>query len=549
MKADLTGPARRAGAAAARLGRAIAPLGRGAVADRTLAGLRRHPARGVGIALGLFGLAWWLTALATQRNLPLDAVEMLTWGREWQLAYWKHPPLPAWVLELLYQLGGGSEALLYLASPAFVVLTFWAVWRLAARILPAPLAPLAVLPLVGLAYYGFTAPEFNHNVAQYPFFALVPLLLHRALAEPAGGRARDWLLLGLVGGLALYAKYSTAPLLLAAALLLLCHPLGWRALATRGPWLALGAFLLVLAPHLAALWTIDFLPLGTPAMRAAQAADWGQRLWFPFWFLAGQLFNCLGGLLILAALCLPGRAGSALGDPSSALAFDRFLVFWMLGVPLLAVVGYSLLAGQELETMWGSPFFALLGIAGLLALGREPSRPGVLLALLLGGLLFLAGLAGYAGKNLFEPLVSGRGMRAQFPGEALARELEAEWARLAPGRPLPTLVGSFWLAGNVAAYGEQRPPVFIEARPERSPWIDPQALARDGAVVLWSRDERGGEPGWLDELRAGLCLRGEIRLPWQSWIDLPPLTVHWATFGDVPGGAAGRCERPAAAGG
>lgn len=515
----------------------------GGFPDRLLAQLRTRPGRAFAVALAAYTLAWWLAALLTQLNLPLDDVEMLTWGREWQLAYWKHPPLPAWTLDLLYRLGGGSEAVVYLASPLFVALTFWGVWRLGARILPAPLAALGVLPLVGVVYYGFTSPEFNHNVAQYPFFALVPLLLHRALtgAAPPGpgrGRLRDWLLLGLVGGLAVYAKYSTAPLLLAAAALLLCHPVGWRALRGRGPWLALGAFLLTVAPHLAALWAIDFLPLGTPAMRAAQAGNLFERLWFPFWFLAGQLLNCLGGLLILAALALPGRAESGLGDPRSALAFDRLFLLWMFALPLAIVLAYSLLAGQELETMWGSPYFALLGPAGLLLLRREPSRRGPLLALGLAGLLVLAGLGGYVGKNLFEPLTSGRGMRAQFPGEALARRLEADWAALSGGRPLPTLVGSFWLAGNVAAYGEARPAVFIEGLPERSPWIDQQALAEDGAVFLWARDEGGAAPDWLAPWRGSLCPQGEILLPWQSWIALEPLRVEWATYGGA------HCEKP-----
>jgi 4-amino-4-deoxy-L-arabinose transferase-like glycosyltransferase len=518
------------------------------LADRLLAQLRSRPDRAFLIALALFTAAWSLAALLTQLNLPLDAVEMLTWGREWQLAYWKHPPLPAWILDLLYRLGGGSHAVLYLASPLAVALTFWAVWRLGRRILPAPLAALAVLPLVGLAYYGFTAPEFNHNVVQYPFFALVPLLLHRAVtgARPpgrAGGRTADWLLLGLVGGLAVYAKYSTAPLLLAAALLLLCHPLGWRALAGRGPWLALGAFLLVAAPHGLALWSLDFLPLQTPTMRAAQASGWLERLWFPLWFLAGQLLNCLGGLLVLVALALPGRAEAGgveagLGDPRSALGFDRLFVLWMLGVPLAIVLGYSLLAGQELETMWGSPYFALLGLAGLLLLPRAPSRRGVLAALGLGGLLALAGLGGYAGKNLFEPLTSGHGMRAQFPGPALARSLEAHWSGLSGGAPLPTLVGSFWLAGNAAAYGEQRPPVFIEGRPERSPWVDLDGLASEGALFLWQVEEEGREPDWLAPWDASLCRQGAFLLPWQSWIELPPVRIAWATYG------GSICDRP-----
>src|SRR5690554_1096165 len=96
--------------------------------DSLLVQLRTRPVRSFWIGLLAYCGAWWIVQVLTQKNLPLDAVEMLTWGREWQLAYWKHPPLPAWFLDLLYRIGGPSEPLLYLASPLFVALTFWAVW-------------------------------------------------------------------------------------------------------------------------------------------------------------------------------------------------------------------------------------------------------------------------------------------------------------------------------------------------------------------------------------------------------------------------------------
>ena len=48
-------------------------------------------------------LAWALAA-ATQPNPPLDTVEWLAWGHEWQLGYHKHPPLAAWVADLAWRL-------------------------------------------------------------------------------------------------------------------------------------------------------------------------------------------------------------------------------------------------------------------------------------------------------------------------------------------------------------------------------------------------------------------------------------------------------------
>ena len=34
-------------------------------------------------------------------NLPLDVIEAMVYGREWQLGYDKLPPLPWWIAEVV----------------------------------------------------------------------------------------------------------------------------------------------------------------------------------------------------------------------------------------------------------------------------------------------------------------------------------------------------------------------------------------------------------------------------------------------------------------
>lgn len=50
---------------------------------------------------------WTLLPTLTQPSAPLDAVEMLFFGREWQWGYFKHPPLPAWLAEAAFRVCGG----------------------------------------------------------------------------------------------------------------------------------------------------------------------------------------------------------------------------------------------------------------------------------------------------------------------------------------------------------------------------------------------------------------------------------------------------------
>src|SRR5690348_17046047 len=74
-------------------------------------------------------LTWWLLPALLQHNLPLDVIEQLAWGREWQLAYFKHPPLVAWVLESIATSSDGWPPAIYLAGPLASALALVAVWR------------------------------------------------------------------------------------------------------------------------------------------------------------------------------------------------------------------------------------------------------------------------------------------------------------------------------------------------------------------------------------------------------------------------------------
>src|SRR3977135_436715 len=56
-----------------------------------------------GEAFALFCLGhaalWTLLPATLYPNLPLDLIEALTYGREWQLGHDKLPPLPGWGIE------------------------------------------------------------------------------------------------------------------------------------------------------------------------------------------------------------------------------------------------------------------------------------------------------------------------------------------------------------------------------------------------------------------------------------------------------------------
>src|SRR5262249_11529271 len=113
-----------------------------------LTALQRRPEAAFAAFLILHFCLWTALPAALYLNLPLDLIEALTYGREWQLGYDKLPPLPWWLIEITYRLFGHDVAYYALAQLA-VVLAFLFVWLMARPLLGAAGALLAVLIVDG----------------------------------------------------------------------------------------------------------------------------------------------------------------------------------------------------------------------------------------------------------------------------------------------------------------------------------------------------------------------------------------------------------------
>ena len=162
-----------------------------------------------------------------------------------------------------------------------MVAAFAAVFAMARPLVGALGALVAVLIVDGLHYLNYTAAKFNHDVIQLPFWALAGFAFHRALR---GGEIRHWLLLGLAVGLSLWAKYFVAVLALPMALFVLLDRDARKSLATPGPYVALAAALVVMAPHLVWLVQNDFLPFAYAEHRALPSRGLIDHVWHPLQF-------------------------------------------------------------------------------------------------------------------------------------------------------------------------------------------------------------------------------------------------------------------------
>lgn len=463
----------------------------------------RKPGQTLAIVLGTHLLVWTLLPLLTSANLELDLAEDLALGKEWQLGYWKHPPLPWWMADLVYRLTGQVESV-YVLGPLAVIACFIAVYLLARDIAGPVQALIATLSLVGIHYYNYSAVKFAHDQMQLPFWAFTALFFYRGLVR---GRALDWIVAGAMLALAFWSKYAAFALAISLGLFLLIDPVARRALRTPGPWLMAVSFLVVIAPN--AWWLVDsgFLPMQYVNDRARLPERLHQYISYPFKWVLGQIFFTHPALILLAVTLLP-RA-----QPRHALsaheAFARRYVTLLAFAPFTIVTVISIAAGRVPVQMWGYPLWSFLPLAALLWLGPVTDRRRIAIFAIGAIFLFLLAPAIWIGTYIADPYLRARPKAADFPGKAIAEQMTRLWHEKT-GTKLAYVAGTEFAANNVAVYSPDRPRVVVHGRPRISPWIDMDDLRKRGVLLIWEDGFPGlpfSEP--LDEWRKTFGATGD----------------------------------------
>jgi 4-amino-4-deoxy-L-arabinose transferase-like glycosyltransferase len=455
--------------------------------------------------LALHFAVWTAVPSLLYANLPLDLIEALTYGREWQLGYDKLAPLPWWLVEIMHR-AFDSDAAYYALAQTVVIIAFVAVWATARKLVGATGALVAVLIIDGLHYFQYTAVKFNHDVIQLPFWALAGYAFHAALRR---GRITHWLLLGFAFGCALWAKYFVVVLAAPYALFLIFDRDARRALATPGPWLALVVALVIAAPHVVWLFQTDFLPFAYAEHRAAPVRGWFDHVLHPTAFAGSQFFFLLPSFFIATGLFWPSRTDRA---PAGADAFDRRIVTLLAFGPALAMIALIVVSGRGTFAMWGYPLWLYLGLWIVLTAQTLLDRARLTRIVAAWGAVFAIFAVIFLANYTVLPLIDHRYRAVFFPGDKLAATLTQRF-HATTGDKLRYVVGSMWDGGNLAHYSPDQPQVLIDGLPARAPWIDLRDLRAKGAIVVWTDSDAARLPAQFATIAGNAGVGAPFDLP------------------------------------
>ncbi|HEU6448191.1 MAG TPA: glycosyltransferase family 39 protein, partial [Verrucomicrobiae bacterium] len=203
----------------------------------------------LGYLLILIGLvARWIYLASGTIELEKDEAYQWLWSKHLALSYYSKPPGIALIQFVSTHIFGDTEFGVRFFSPLFAAILSFIALRFLAKEIGAKLALILLLivtatPLLGVGTILMTIDP--------------PLVLCWTWALIAGwramqptGKTRDWVFVGLAMGLGFLCKYTAAAQWVCWALVFALMPATRIHLRKRGPWLALGIFLLCTTPVL-----------------------------------------------------------------------------------------------------------------------------------------------------------------------------------------------------------------------------------------------------------------------------------------------------------
>lgn len=489
------------------------------------------------VFLCLYFTAWSILPVFISSSVSLDVSEGINWGHEWQWGYYKHPPLSSWILYSFYKLFGHIGP--YLLSQLYVLLTLVLIYQLGKKIWSPTTTLIGSALTLAVLYYTYPSLEFNHNVAQFPIWAGLYLAFYQSLTQ---NRLRDWILLGVVGGLGMLTKYTVIFLLIPMALYLVL-PKQWPLLRQPKPWIAVFVMLTVFAPHLYWLITHDWLPLSYASGRSQEVNAGAYNIKRHFsWisFITAQLVAHIPLLIILA---LNRKRLVRIHEYKKSVPHDALLLWYMWLSPIAVLIVLSLVFGIGLRDMWGMPMWALSGLlaASFIAPANElltvtKLRKAIIIWLSVATVLMIV-YVGFGDKIRHKP------SRMQWPEQALAIQAQTTWQSLSSCN-LDSVSGEPWL-GSLVAMNSGFPSQMISGPASHSPWMNTRRLQEHGTLVMWQESEEDIVLPLLDDvsvIKANelgsnhankntlVKQQGQWRIDWRDDKVKKPLLINWVAY-------------------
>ena len=442
------------------------------------------------LVVAIFATLWMAATWLTTITPPADTIEQMSWSRSLEWGYFKHPPLTTWLYWAAQQLIGPGIWPGYLLATLVNLGSMMILWQLLRQMRGSTFAYIGVLAVLCITYYNGRLTLYNHNTLLTFLSTASAAICWKAMASR---QLRWWATLGMVMGLGTLTKYEFA-ITMMSILVFWVSQRGWRDAANRSGLLVSSLIcVLFFVPHLNWLRGHDFGPVAYAISSSvgAEPSITGRVVDATNW-LADQLVNrSLPAWLLLLALAMRHRGGECPAasskeglDIRAAKSPARALIFSWALVPMLFIPAMGVVTGAELQLPWATAYLLFIVPAAMMVWQPKHGWNGVSLNFttkLFFSIQFALLLLSLLTSTLGPQKMRDRHWRSMDSAK-LAQALLPELERALGCDRLVAIDGPGHLAGALALHLPGRPPVWIDGRLDRSPWLTAE-LVRSGPIL------------------------------------------------------------------
>ena len=392
-------------------------------------------------------IIWTIIPYFSNKNLPLDVIEALAWGQDFDLGYNKHPPLSAWIPGLLFKIFGNKDWIYYLLSQVFILISFIFLWKLSSFFLNKKShILLSILAIEGIAFYTFDTPQFNVNICQIPLWIGTVYFFFKSIKD---NKITDWIFLGVFAALGFLTKYIFVYLLISLFFYLIFILTKKKRINFKFLY-ALLIFFLITAPHFKWLIQNDFTTLYYALKRGGlNEFNIYNHLLNPIKFLINQITILLPFLLLIYFLIKKIKIRLPLNNEKFIFLLFSFLL------PFLLILITSIITGSRIRTMWMIPFYSLIGIFFIFLYQDQINFKKIKNFTILLIVFLIVSPILYSLRSIYSD------SRTSYEGRKIASQIEREWKTISKDK-ISNVGFSEWYAGNLSYQLSNRPKVFLE---------------------------------------------------------------------------------------
>ncbi|MEY3040753.1 MAG: hypothetical protein RJA74_348 [Pseudomonadota bacterium] len=392
-------------------------------------------------------IIWTIVPYYSNKNLPLDVIEALAWGQDFDLGYNKHPPLSAWIPGLLFKIFGNKDWIYYLLSQVFIVISFIFLWKLSSFFLKKNYQILlSVLTIEGIAFFTFETPQFNVNICQIPLWIGTVYFFFKSIKK---NKITDWIFLGVFSALGFLTKYIFAYLLISLFFYLVFIFLIKKKINFNSLY-ALLTFFLITLPHFQWLIQNDFTTIYYAVKRGGlNEFNIYNHLLNPLKFLTSQIAISLPFLLLGYFLIKKIKIKLPFNNEKFI-----FLIFSFI-LPFFLILITSIISGSRIRTMWMIPFYSLIGVFFIFLYQNQINLKKLKKFYIILIIFLVISPTLYSLRSIYKDSRTG------YEGKKIALQIEKEWKTISKEK-ISNVGFSEWYAGNLSYQLSNRPKVFLE---------------------------------------------------------------------------------------